>query len=105
MNRQENRGGVLSSYRTLDLTDEKGMRCSRLLADMGTDVIRIDTPGEDSPYSHLNAGKRSITLNLESRRGKEIFRRLIKTADVVVESYQPGYYYPLADWHRCWRDL
>ena len=91
MNRQENIDSALSGYRVLDLTDEKGMLCSRLLADMGADVIRIETPAEDSPHSYLNAGKRSLSLKLESNQGKEIFKRLIKTADVVVESYQPGF--------------
>ena len=95
MNRQMNRDGALSGERVLDLTDEKGMLCSRLLADMGAEVIKIEKPGENSARSIFswgtNAGKLDITLNLEAEPGQEIFRRLIKTADVVVESEQPGY--------------
>ena len=44
MNRPQNRESVLSGYRVLDLTDEKGMLCSRLLADMGAEVIRLEKP-------------------------------------------------------------
>ncbi len=87
--------GALSGYRILDLTDEKGMLCSRLLADMGAKVIRVEKAGGNSARSiffwETNTGKLDITLNLEAERGREIFRRLIKTADVVAESYQPGY--------------
>ncbi len=87
--------GVLFNYRILDLTDDKGMLCSRFLADMGAEVIKLEKPRIDSARSiffwETNAGKLDITLNLEAEQGQEIFRRLIKTADVVVESYQPGY--------------
>ena len=94
MNGQRNRGGALFGYRVLDLTDEKGRLCSRLLADMGAEVIRVENPGADSvrnPFSWENLGKRGITLNIEAKSGQEIFKKLVKTADVVVESYQPGY--------------
>jgi len=95
VSRQGNREGILSGYRVLDLADEKGMFCSRLLADMGAGVIRVEEPGEDSARSDCfggtNVGKLDITLNLGVRQGREIFKRLVKTADVVVESYHPGY--------------
>jgi len=94
VNGQKNRDGALSGYRALDLTDEKGMLCSRLLADMGAEVIRIEKPGAGSarsPFSWGNLGKRGITLNTEAEPGREIFKKLVKTTDVVVESYQPGY--------------
>ncbi len=95
MNRQVTGEGALSGYRILDLTDDKGMLCSRLLADMGAEVIKIEKPLGGSARSgffwETNAGKLDITLNLEAEPGQEILRRLIKTADVVVESYQPGY--------------
>ncbi len=95
MNRRENGRSTLSGYRVLDLTDEKGMFCSRLLADMGAEVIRVEKVGGDSAQSSFfeanNLGKRSVTLNLEVEPGQELFRQLVKTADVVVESYQPGY--------------
>ena len=87
--------GALSGYRALDLADEKGTFCSRLLADMGAEVIRIENPGSDSASSRFpwetNLGKLDITLNIETSPGRKIFQRLVKTADVVVESYPPGY--------------
>ncbi|MFC1928596.1 CaiB/BaiF CoA transferase family protein [Chloroflexota bacterium] len=95
MNGRENRDGALSGYRILDLTDEKGMLCSRLLADMGAEVVRIEKSGRELPGSPFfeanNLGKRSVTLSLEAKSGRELFKRLAKTADVVVESYRPGY--------------
>ncbi len=90
----------LSGYRVLDLTDEKGAFCSRLLADMGADVISVEkaqTAPSRSPFLAAdNFGKRSITLNLESQRGQVIFRQLVETADIIVESYRPGYLAALA---------
>ena len=95
MNRQESRGSVLSGHRVLDLADEKGTFCSRLLADMGAEVIRVEKPGGDSarsPFSwETSLGKLDITLNIEAKPGQGIFKRLVKTADVVVESHPPGY--------------
>jgi len=94
MNEQP-KGTILSGYHILDLTDEKGMFCSRLLADMGADVVRVEKPGESATgnqsFEINNLGKRSVTLNLEINAGQELFRRLVKTADVVVESCPPGY--------------
>ena len=95
MNTQGNGNSILSGYRILDLTDEKGMFCSRLLVDMGAEVIRVEKTGGSALRNFFfeanNLGKRSVTLNLEVKSGQEIFRRLVKTADVVVESHQPGY--------------
>ena len=100
---------ALDGLRILDLADEKGMFCSRLLGDMGADVIKVEPPGGDplrqrGPYLgevphpgrslnfwHLNASKRGITLDIESDEGKEILKRLVVTADVVVETFPPGY--------------
>jgi benzylsuccinate CoA-transferase BbsE subunit len=88
--------GVLSGCRVLDLTDERGMLGARLLADMGAEVIRIEKPvkrdtesGADCCY--LNAGKWSLSLNLEKEGGRELFRRLVRTADVLVETLPPGH--------------
>ena len=95
VNQQRNGEGVLSGYRVLDLADEKGMLCSKLLADMGADVIKVEKPGGGSARSlsfwEANVGKFGITLNLEVKQGREIFKKLVKTVDVVVESYQPQY--------------
>ena len=100
---------MLSPYRVLDLSDEKGMLCGKILGDMGADVIKIEKPGGDGarnigPFYHdepdpekslfwfsLNTSKRGITLNLETVDGREIFKKLLKTADFVIESYPPGY--------------
>ena len=87
------REDALSGYRVLDLTDEKGMLCSRLLSDMGAEVFRIEKPGTESArvFDEANRGKLNITLNIESKPGQDIFKRLVKTADAVIESYPPGY--------------
>jgi benzylsuccinate CoA-transferase BbsE subunit len=88
--------GALSGYRVLDLTDEKGMLSTRLLADMGVEVIRVEKPGarsvgNNADSCYLNAGKQSISLDLEKRVGREVFRRLVRMADVLVETEAPGY--------------
>jgi crotonobetainyl-CoA:carnitine CoA-transferase CaiB-like acyl-CoA transferase len=100
---------MLSVYRGLDLTDEQGFLGGKILADLGADVIKVERPGGDKarsigPFygdiSHperslfwcaYNANKRGITLNIESRDGQEIFARLVRTADFVIESFAPGY--------------
>lgn len=100
---------ALEPYRVLDLSDDKGNACGKILADLGADVIKIEKPGGDAarsigpfygsiPHSEkslfwftYNAGKRSITLNIESADGQEIFRRLLEKADFVIESFSPGY--------------
>ena len=104
-----NAEGMLSPYRVLDLTDEKGLMCGRVMGDLGADVIKIERPGGDAarnlgPFYHdeldpekslswfaFNANKRGITLDIETADGKETFKKLVKTADVVVESFPPGY--------------
>jgi len=99
----------LSPYRALDLTNEKGYLCGKILADLGADVIKVEPPDGDpgrniGPFYHdipdkekslhffaYNMNKRSMTLNIETREGQEIFKRLVKTADFVIESFAPGY--------------
>jgi crotonobetainyl-CoA:carnitine CoA-transferase CaiB-like acyl-CoA transferase len=105
----EEREGFLSPHRVLDLTDERGLLCAKILADLGADVIKIEPPGgcpsrqrgpfyKDIPHPEkslfwfaYNVNKRGITLNVECEDGKEIFRKLVTTADIVVESFPPGY--------------
>ena len=99
----------LGDIRVLDLANEKGVYCSKILAGLGADVIKIEKPGGDpmrnnGPFYHdvphrerslywwhFNTSKRSITLDLETVDGREIFKKLVKTADIVVETYSPGY--------------
>jgi crotonobetainyl-CoA:carnitine CoA-transferase CaiB-like acyl-CoA transferase len=100
---------ALDDVRILDLTGELGAYCTKLLADLGADVIKIEPPGGDparliGPFYHdepgpatslsflnLNTSKRSVTLNLEDEAGREAFRKLVPTADIVVEAFPPGY--------------
>lgn len=100
---------MLNNYRVLDLTDEKGSLCGKILGDLGADVIKIERPAGDAarqkgPFYHnttdpekslpwfaLNANKRGITLNLENPEGQEIFKKLSDKADFVIESFTPGY--------------
>lgn len=100
---------MLSPYRALDLTNEKGLLCGKILADLGADVIQVerlegnparsippfyeDVAGPDRSLFWLafSAGKRSITLNWDTETGKDLLKRLSKTADFIVESFPPGY--------------
>jgi len=84
-------GSILSGCRLLDLTDEKGCLASRFLADMGAEVIRIEKPAKSADFHWENLGKRLITLDIGLKQGQEVFRRLLETADVLVESRPPGY--------------
>ena len=96
---------ALSGIRILDMTHvQAGPTSSQLMAFLGADVIKVespwgdatrkqlvDIPGADSLYfTMLNCNKRSITLNLKNERGKEIFTRLIESCDVVMENFGPG---------------
>jgi benzylsuccinate CoA-transferase BbsE subunit len=83
--------GQGSILRVLDLTDEKGWLCARLLADMGAEVIRLEKPSRSAGSHWENLGKRLVTLDVELKPGQELFRRLLKTADILVESHPPGY--------------
>ncbi|HWR69966.1 MAG TPA: CoA transferase [Dehalococcoidia bacterium] len=105
----EHQEGALSVYRVLDLTDQKGAFCTKILADLGADVIKIERPEGDATRSippfagdvpHIErslyflfryANRRGVTLNLETADGKKIFERLVKKADVLVETFSPGY--------------
>ena len=100
---------MLGCYRILDLTTEKAFMCGRALSDFGAEVIKIEPPGGDpsrreglfpndipDPEKNLtwlafNANKKSVTLDITSSEGKELFKKLVKTADAVLESYAPGY--------------
>ena len=109
MTAEEKIEGMLSPYRVLDLTDEKGLMCGKLLGDLGADVIKVEKPGGDAarnmgpfyrdqvdPEKSLfwfafNTSKRGITLDIEKAEGQEILKRLVRGADFVLESFAPGY--------------
>ena len=84
---------ALEGVRVLDLTSEMGAYCTKLLADLGADVIKIEPPGGDPARNFLyqNTSKRSITLDLEDEADREKLRKLVPTADIVVEDFAPGY--------------
>ncbi len=99
----------LKGYRILDLTTEVGLLCSKLLGDLGADVIKIEKPGGDDarkqgpfhgnnrhPENSLfwwafNTNKRGITLDITKPEGQYLFKRLAGASDIMVESYPPGY--------------
>src|SRR5215475_11791230 len=96
--------GALGGVRVVDFTTTiAGPHCTRLLADLGAEVIKIEAPegdmmrtrpplrnGASTSFGQLNAGKKSIVLDLKSPHGVEAARRLVATADVVVENFRPG---------------
>jgi len=102
-------GQVLSDIRVIDLTHYvAGPYCTKLLADFGADVIKVERPGTGDParrlgpfpgdephpeksglFLFLNTNKRSITLNLKSETGRKILLDLVKTADILVENFSP----------------
>jgi benzylsuccinate CoA-transferase BbsE subunit len=100
---------MITDCRVLDLTNENGFLCGKILADLGMDVIKIERPGGDQsrntgPFASefpdpekslywfaYNSNKRGITLDLETPIGQEVFKQLVDKSDVVVESFPPGY--------------
>ena len=101
---------MLNHCRVLDLSTECGLLCGQVLGDLGADVIKVEPPG-GSPVRQLppffsdqpgpersvywwayNRNKRSITLDLEREEGRNIFRKLVRKADFVIESANPGYW-------------
>ena len=105
----EPKEGPLSDLKVLDLAGPIGVYCGKLMADLGADVVRIEPPTGDSmreigPFFddepkpekslywwHFNTSKRGITLDLEQPEGQDIFKSLVKWADIGIESFSPGY--------------
>ena len=102
-------GFLLKPYRVLDLTDERGLLCGKILADLGAEVTQVEPPGGSSarnigpfysgdpaPDKSLfwwayTANKRGITLDLEHRDGRQLLERLAAETDFLIESFRPGY--------------
>jgi len=97
--------GLLDGVVVLDLTRVlAGPYCGMLMADMGATVIKVENPkgGDDTRkmgpfinnnsvyYANFNRSKYGCTLNLKAPEGKEIFKKMVKKADVVIENYRPG---------------
>lgn len=89
----------LSGFRVLDLSILlPGPYCSMMMADLGAEVIKVETPKigdyirETNPvgYQTLNRNKKSLTLNLKQAKGREVFYRLAAGADVILEGFRPG---------------
>lgn len=100
---------LLPEYRVLDLTSSIGALCGKLLRDFGMDVIKVESPGGDPMrgeppfakghsqpegslrFAYLNAGKRSISLDLTQAAARKVLLDLVERADVIVEDFAPGY--------------
>src|SRR5690348_13459547 len=114
--------GPLAGLRVLELADEKGQFCGKLLGDLAADVVKIEPPGgernrhvgpfvDDIPHPerslsfwYYNTSKRGITLNLEIAAGRQLFRRLAATADIVLETFRPGFLASLGLEHESLRE-
>ena len=96
---------ALGDITVLDLTRVlAGPYCTMMLADFGANVIKVEIPGKGDDtramgpikngasmyYANVNRNKKGVTLNLKAPEGKELFKELVKKADVVVENYRPG---------------
>ena len=97
---------ALAGISVLDLTRNfAGPYCSMLLADLGADVIKVESPGagddtrqwrppewngQSATFLAGNRGKRSIAIDLDSEAGQEVVRRLAAKADIVISSFRPG---------------
>src|ERR1700739_3051740 len=100
--------GPLIGLRVLELADERGQFCGKLLGDLGADVVKIEPPGgepcrrvgpfvDDIPHPerslsfwYYNTSKRGITVSLETADGCLLFRQLAATSDVILETFRPG---------------
>ncbi len=103
--------GALSGLRVIDLTHYiAGPYCTKLMAGFGAEVIKVELPGRGDmtrsmgpfykaeagiersiPFLWLNTGKKSITLNIKSSKGREILKDIIREADVLVENFSPSF--------------
>ncbi|MBT97421.1 MAG: hypothetical protein CL902_02195 [Dehalococcoidia bacterium] len=102
-------GVLLPPYRILDLTGPEGVFCGKLLADYGAEVIKVEPPTGDptrqrppfisdepgtersSYFLFYNTNKKSVTVDLETSEGQDVFKKLVASADVLIESFSVGY--------------
>ena len=102
--------GLLEGVRVIDLTHYfSGPYCTKLLATLGAEVIKIERPRQGDPvrlippfasqrlkeesgawFLYLNTSKKSLTLDLKSDQGREILLTLVRSADILVENFSPG---------------
>ena len=99
---------ALENFRVLNLTRDRGLYAGKLMADLGADVIKVEKPQgdiarnyvpfkDDIPdqetslyFLNFHINQRSVTLDLDTPAGKNIFKQLVEVADVVIEDFQPG---------------
>ncbi len=104
----DNLTAALLGVKVIDITEERGLYAGKMLADLGADVIKVekpegskarttgpfkdDVPGPENSlyFLNFNTNKRGITLNLDSQTGRDIFKQLIKRADILVEDAEVG---------------
>ena len=100
---------MLSRYRVIDMADDRGIFCGRVLGDLGADVIKVEPPWGDparrqGPFFQDDPGpenslfwqayacnKRGVTLDTEQAAGRELLLKAVGTADFLIESFRPGY--------------
>ena len=109
MTEPNNATSLLPGYRVLDLTSSIGALCGKLLGDLGMDVIKVEPPQGEATrseppfakghahregslrFAYLNAGKRSVTLDVTKSSGRKLLLDLMGRTDVIVEDFAPGY--------------
>jgi crotonobetainyl-CoA:carnitine CoA-transferase CaiB-like acyl-CoA transferase len=100
--------GLLENLKVLEIADSKGIYCGKILADLGAQVLKVEKPDGDESrkigpfkgdiphpegslyFAYYNTNKKSITLNIETKKGQEIFKKLARSCDVVIETFLPG---------------
>jgi len=100
---------LLSGYRVLDLSSAMGAFCGKLLCDLGMDVVKVEPPQGDAlrseppfakghthregslRFAYLNAGKRSITLDITRENGRKLLLELVRRCDFLLETFEPGF--------------
>ena len=100
---------LLPGFRVLDLSSAMGAFCGKILRDLGMDVIKVEPPQGDSlrseppfakghmhregslRFAYLNAGKRSITLDITRGGGRKLLLELVRRSDFVLETFEPGF--------------